>query len=136
MSQWNRKDYPTATDADEWGNVLVLTDEGYKITYNWREFIAEKMAREQMGRGDWAWSPLPKSDKPLPIVITITVGNKVFEIAKDENTLKVQYLHDPNATPMEIEDTLGGIAGFVATVNEVLSDEILHAPPMTYAEYE
>ena len=133
---WNRKDYPTAKDADEWGNVLALTDGGHKILCNWNEFRNEKMYREQMGGEDWAWMPLPKSDKPHPIAITITAGDKVFVIGKNGNTIKVEYLHDPSATPMEIEDILGGIAGFVDAVDEILSDEILHAPPMTYAQCE
>jgi|APGre2960657404_1045060.scaffolds.fasta_scaffold167791_2 hypothetical protein len=57
MSQWIRNYNPSEIDADEWGHILVMRDNGIKEVHHWQDFVDDDARAE-----GYAWMALPKSD--------------------------------------------------------------------------
>ena len=122
---WNRFDYPTVNDADEWGNILILRNNGQKAVYNWEDFRDEKLMRN-----DIAWMPLPPSDnveEDQPITITISSGGRSFTIEKVGSNIEVHDSRDPMGQPIICGD-VDDIDGVLLVVESILADHIMGAP--------
>lgn len=121
---WNRYDYPTAKDADEGGDILILRNNGRKSIYNWEDFCDEKLLAKDIG-----WMPLPPSDnvedEPKQISIAITAGDRTVTIKKVDNTIEIHDSEDPMGQPVGWQDVGVGIEGLLTTVEYVLIDEIM-----------
>ena len=130
MSQWNRTTAPTELDADEWENILVMDDNGRKAVYNWQDYNEDGMQED-----GWAWMTLPTADdvdavydvddEPEPISIVITAGDRQVAIFKNGYTIEVHTSEDPMGQPAVWEDDLGGIDGLLATVEAVLTEDLM-----------
>ena len=119
---WNRYNYPTVNDADEGGDILILRNNGRKSIYNWEDFCDEKsLAR------DIAWMPLPQSDIPQPITITISSGGRSFTIEKVGSNIEVHDSRDPMGQPI-ICGNVDDIDGVLLVVESILADHIMGAP--------
>ena len=122
---WNRFDYPTVNDADEWGNILILRNNGQKAVYNWEDFCDEKLMRN-----DIAWMPLPPSDnveEDQPITITISSGGRSFAIEKVGSNIEVHDSRDPMGQPI-ISEEVDGLDGVLRVVESILVDGFIEAP--------
>lgn len=118
---WNRYNYPTVNDADEGGDILILRNNGRKSIYNWEDFCDEKLLAKDIG-----WMPLPQSDAPKPITITISSGGRTFTIEMVGNRIE---LHDSrnNKIPIVCADE-EGIPGVLYLVESILDDHIRDTP--------
>lgn len=118
---WNRYNYPTVNDADEGGDILILRNNGRKSIYNWEDFCDEKLMAKDIG-----WMPLPQSDIPQPITITISSGGRTFTIEMVGNRIE---LHDSrnNKIPIVCADE-EGIPGVLYLVESILDDHIRDTP--------
>jgi hypothetical protein len=119
---WNRYNYPTVNDADEGGDILILRNNGRKSIYNWEDFCDEKL----MGK-DIAWMPLPQSDIPQPITITISSGGRSFTIEMVGNNIEVHDSRDPMGQPIICGD-VDDIDGVLLVVESILADHIMVSP--------
>ena len=120
---WNRYNYPTVNDADEGGDILILRNNGRKSIYNWEDFCDEK----SLGLGPIAWMPLPQSDIPQPITITISSGGRFFTIELVGSNIEVHDSHDPMGQPI-ICGNVDDIDGVLLVVESILADHIMGAP--------
>ena len=120
---WNRYNYPTVNDADEGGDILILRNNGRKSIYNWEDFCDEK----SLGLGPIAWMPLPQSDIPQPITITISSGGRFFTIEMVGSNIEVHDSHDPMGHPI-ICGNVDDIDGVLLVVESILADHIMGAP--------
>ena len=128
MSQWNRTMTPTSHDADEWGNVLVMQDNGMKSVLHWSEVTLEFPQD--------AWMPLPQSDIQKSVSLTIEVGEVTYTIENNGSTIEVHDSRDPMGQPMcfESEDTITGI---LEAVDGILQEELRYGTPrLTLADLE
>ena len=119
---WNRYNYPTVNDADEGGDILILRNNGRKSIYNWEDFCDEKLLGKDIG-----WMPLPQSDIPQPITITISSGGRSFTIEKVGSNIEVHDSHDPMGQPI-ICGNVDDIDGVLLVVESILADHIMGAP--------
>ena len=98
FNMWNRKDYPTAKDADENGDILILRNNGRKSIYNWEDFCDEKLLAKDIG-----WMPLPPSDnvedETKQISIAITAGDRSWTIENRGFTIEIHDSRDPMGQP-------------------------------------
>ncbi len=126
MSQWNRTTLPTEADSDEWGNILVLRENGQKAVYHWEDY------NEHYATEETAWMTLPESDFPKSVSLTIEVGDRSYTIESNGFTLEVHDSRDPMGQPMclQVEDTIEGI---LEVVDGILQEE-LHPERMRSAE--
>ena len=119
---WNRYNYPTVNDADEGGDILILRNNGRKSIYNWEDFCDEKLLGKDIG-----WMPLPQSDIPQPITITISSGGRSFTIEKVGSNIEVHDSRDPMGQPI-ICGNVDDIDGVLLVVESILADHIMGAP--------
>ena len=119
---WNRYNYPTVNDADEGGDILILRNNGRKSIYNWEDFCDEKL----LGK-DIAWMPLPQSDIPQPITITIRSCGRSFTIEMVGSNIEVHDSRDPMGQPI-ICGNVDDIDGVLLVVESILADHIMGAP--------
>ena len=126
MSQWIRNYNPTEIDADEWGNILVLRENGQKAVYHWEDY------NEHYATDGTAWMTLPESDIPQPVSVTIEVGNNTYTIENNGFTIEIHDSRDPMGQPacFQTEDTIEGI---LEAVDGILQEE-LHPERMRSAE--
>ena len=94
MSQWIRNYNPSEIDGDEGGDILILRSNGRKSIYNWEDFCDEKLLAKDIG-----WMPLPKSDVPESISITIERGNRSWRIENRGFTIEIHDNRDPMGQP-------------------------------------
>jgi len=116
MSQWIRNYKPSQIDADEWGNILVLRENGQKAVYHWEDYN-EHYAFD----GKTAWMPLPESDIPKSVSVTIEVGNKTYTVENNGFTIEVHDSDDPMGQPTcwQTGDTITGILEAVDGILQV-----------------
>jgi hypothetical protein len=95
MSQWIRNYNPSEIDGDEWGNILVLRENGMKAVYHWQDYLNEPYANA----GETAWMPLPKSDVPESISITIERGDRSWTIENNGFSIEIHDSRDPMGQP-------------------------------------
>ena len=119
---WNRYNYPTVNDADEGGDILILRNNGRKSIYNWEDFCDEKLLGKDIG-----WMPLPQSDIPQPITITISSAGRSFTIEMVGSNIEVHDSHDPMGQPI-ICGNVDDIDGVLLVVESILADHIMGAP--------
>ena len=118
MSKWIRNYKPTEIDADEWGNILVLDTYGHQSIQQWQDYIEDGMQE----RGD-AWMPLPQSDIPKTVSVTIEVGNNTYTIENNGFTIEVHDSRDPMGQPAVFE-TKDTITGILEAVDGILQAEL------------
>lgn len=94
MWQWIRNYDPSEIDGDEWGNILVLSDNGMKTVHHWQDFIDNDVR----GKG-YAWMPLPQSDLPQSISITINRGTREWTIENNGFNIEIHDSEDPMGQP-------------------------------------
>ena len=94
MSQWIRNYKPTEIDADEWGNILVLRENGQKAVYHWQDYNEHYEID-----GETAWMPLPQSDIPQSISITIERGDRSWTIENNGFSIEIHDSRDPMGQP-------------------------------------
>lgn len=94
MSKWIRNYKPTEIDADEWGNILVLRENGQKAVYHWQDYNEHYEID-----GETAWMTLPQSDIPQSISITIERGNHSWTIENNGFTIEIHDSRDPMGQP-------------------------------------
>lgn len=104
MSQWIRSYNPSEIDGDEWGNILVLRENGMKAVYHWQDYLNEPYANA----GETAWMPLPKSDVPESISITIERGDRSWTIENNGFTIEIHDSRDPMGQPTIFAVTADG----------------------------
>ena len=118
MSKWIRNYNPSEIDADEWGNILVLSKNGNQSVQQWQDYIDDGM----QDRGH-AWMPLPESDIPQSVSVTIEVGNKTYTVENNGFTIEVHDSRDPMGQPTTFE-TSDTIEGILEAVDSILSMEL------------
>ena len=94
MSKWIRNYKPTEIDADEWGHILVMRDNGTKAVYHWQDYNEESLNEQGV-----AWMTLPKSDVPESISITIERGNHSWTIENNGFSIEIHDSRDPMGQP-------------------------------------
>jgi len=95
MSQWIRNYNPSEIDGDEWGNILVLRENGMKAVYHWQDYLNEPYATA----GETAWMTLPQSDIPQSISITIERGDRSWTIENNGFSIEIHDSRDPMGQP-------------------------------------
>ena len=119
MSKWIRNYNPTEIDADEWGNILVLGVTGNQSVQQWQDYIDDGM----QARGH-AWMPLPESDIPKSVSVTIEVGDRTYTIENNGLTIEI---HDSPRDPMgqpTVFRTADTITGILDAVDAILQEEL------------
>ena len=71
--------------------------------------------------------PLPQSDIPQPITITISSGGRSFTIEKVGSNIEVHDSRDPMGQPI-ICGNVDDIDGVLLVVESILADHIMGAP--------
>ena len=117
MSQWNRTTLPNESDSDEWGNILVLLENGQKAVYHWEDY------NEQYVTDGTAWMSLPQSDIPKSVSVTIEVGDRTYTVENNGFTIEVHDSQDPMGQPtcFQSADTITGI---LEAVDAILQGEL------------
>lgn len=117
MSQWIRNYKPSEIDADEWGNILVLRENGQKAVYHWEDY------NEHYATEETAWMTLPESDFPKSVSVTIEVGDRSYTIENNGFTIEIHDSRDPMGQPacFQTEDTITGI---LEAVDAILQEEL------------
>jgi len=118
MSKWIRNYNPTEIDADEWGNILVLSKNGNQSVQQWQDYIDDGM----QARGH-AWMPLPESDIPKSVSVTIEVGDRTYTIENNGFTIEIHDSRDPMGQPTTFE-TADTITGILKAVDGILQEEL------------
>ena len=110
MSKWIRNYNPTEIDTDEWDNILVLQPNGQKAVYNWEDYVDDGMQEQGC-----AWMPLPESDIPKTVSVTIEIGDHAYTIENNGFTIEVHDSRDPMGQPLcfQAKDTVTGIREIV-----------------------
>ena len=122
MSQWIRNYDPSEIDGDEWGHILVMSDNGIKTVYHWEDFVDDDATAE-----GYAWMRLPKSDVPQSISITIERGDRSWRIENRGFSIEIHDSRDPMGQPtvheVTVETGANMNAMFAEAVLSVLESE-------------
>ena len=118
MLQWIRNYNPTEIDADEWGNILVLRENGMKAVYHWEDY------NEHYATEGTAWVPLPQSDIPQSVSVTIEVGDKTYTIENNGFTIEIHDSRDPMGQPTTFGTNGDTITGILEAVDAILQEEL------------
>ena len=118
MSKWIRNYNPTEIDGDDWDNILVLHENGQKSVHNWEDYVDDGMQEQGC-----AWMPLPQSDIPKTVSVTIEVGNKTYTVENNGFTIEVHDSDDPMGQP-EVFRTADTIGGILKAVDGILQEEL------------
>ena len=94
MSKWIRNYDPSEIDGDEWGHILIMRDNGIKSVYHWQDFVNDDATAE-----GYAWQPLPKSDVPESISITVERGDRSWTIENNGFSIEIHDSRDPMGQP-------------------------------------
>lgn len=118
MSKWIRNYNPTEIDTDEWDNILVLQPNRQKAVYNWEDYVDDGMQEQGC-----AWMPLPDSDIPKSVSVTIEVGDRTYTVENNGFTIEVHDSRDPMGQPTcwQTGDTITGI---LEAVDAILQEEL------------
>lgn len=119
MSQWIRNYKPSEIDADEWGNILVLRENGMKAVYHWEDYN-ENYAID----GETAWMPLPESDIPQSVSVTIEVGDRTYTVENNGFTIEIHDARDPMGQPTTFQHDGDTITGILEAVDSILQVEL------------
>lgn len=117
MSQWIRNYKPSEIDADEWGNILVLLENGQKAVYHWEDY------NEHYATEETAWMTLPQSDIPQSVSVTIEVGDRTYTVENNGFTIEVHDSRDPMGQPAVFQ-TKDTITGILEAVDGILQEEL------------
>ena len=117
MSQWIRNYKPSEIDADEWGNILVLRENGQKAVYHWEDY------NEHYATEETAWMTLPESDIPQSVSVTIEVGDRAYTVENNGFTIEVHDSRDPMGQPTVFQ-TKDTITGILEAVDAILQEEL------------
>ena len=117
MSQWIRNYKPSEIDADEWGNILVLRENGQKAVYHWEDY------NEHYATEETAWMTLPESDIPQSVSVTIEVGDRAYTVENNGFTIEVHDSRDPMGQPTVFQ-TKDTITGILEAVGAILQEEL------------
>lgn len=117
MSQWIRNYKPSEIDADEWGNILVLRENGQKAVYHWEDY------NEHYATEETAWMTLPESDIPQSVSLTIEVGDRSYTVENNGFTIEVHDSRDPMGQPTVFQ-TKDTITGILEAVDAILQEEL------------
>ena len=117
MSQWIRNYKPSEIDADEWGNILVLRENGQKAVYHWEDY------NEHYATEETAWMTLPESDIPQSVSVTIEVGDRAYTVENNGFTIEVHDSRDPMGQPTVFQ-TKDTITGILEAVDGILQEEL------------
>ena len=117
MSQWIRNYKPSEIDADEWGNILVLRENGQKAVYHWEDY------NEHYATEETAWMTLPESDFPKSVSVTIEVGDRSYTVENNGFTIEVHDSRDPMGQPTVFQ-TKDTITGILEAVDAILQEEL------------
>jgi len=118
MSQWIRNYKPSEIDADEWGNILVLRENGQKAVYHWEDY------NEHYATEETAWMTLPQSDIPQSVSVTIEVGDKTYTIENNGFTIEIHDSRDPMGQPTVFQTNGDTITGILEAVDAILQEEL------------
>lgn len=120
MSQWIRNYNPSKIDGDEWGHILLMQDNGIKAVYHWQDYNEESLNEQGV-----AWMPLPKSDVPESISITIERGDRSWTIENRGFSIEIHDSRDPMGQPMiyAVANDTNMNDLFVDAVNSVLESK-------------
>ena len=116
MSKWIRNYNPTEIDGDDWDNILVLHENGQKSVHNWEDYVDDGMQEQGC-----AWMPLPESDIPQSVSVTIEVGDRTYTVENNGFTIEVHDSDDPMGQPTcwQTGDTITGILEAVDGILQV-----------------
>lgn len=117
MSKWIRNYKPSEIDADEWGNILVLRENGQKAVYHWEDY------NEHYATEETAWMTLPESDIPQSVSVTIEVGDRSYTIENNGFTIEIHDSRDPMGQPAVFQ-TKDTITGILEAVDAILQEEL------------
>lgn len=117
MSKWIRNYKPSEIDADEWGNILVLRENGQKAVYHWEDY------NEHYATEETAWMTLPESDIPQSVSVTIEVGDRSYTVENNGFTIEVHDSRDPMGQPTVFQ-TKDTITGILEAVDAILQEEL------------
>lgn len=115
MSKWIRNYNPTEIDGDDWDNILVLHENGQKSVHNWEDYVDDGMQEQGC-----AWMPLPQSDIPQSVSVTIEVGNKTYTVENNGVTIEVHDSDDPMGQPTTFQTDGDTITGILEAVGAIL----------------
>ena len=118
MTQWIRNYKPTEIDADEWGNILVLRENGMKAVYHWEDY------NEHYATEETAWMSLPESDIPQSVSVTIEVGDHSYTIENNGFTIEIHDSRDPMGQPTVFQTNGDTITGILEAVDSILQVEL------------
>ena len=118
MSQWIRNYKPSEIDADEWGNILVLRENGQKAVYHWEDY------NEHYATEETAWMTLPQSDIPQSVSVTIEVGDRSYTIENNGFTIEIHDSRDPMGQPTVFQTNGDTITGILEAVDSILQIEL------------
>ena len=119
MSKWIRNYNPTEIDTDEWDNILVLQPNGQKAVYNWEDYVDDGMQEQGC-----AWMPLPDSDIPKTVSVTIEIGDHAYTIENNGFTIEVHDSRDPMRQPTVFPTNGDTIGGILEAVGAILQEEL------------
>lgn len=118
MSQWIRNYKPSEIDADEWGNILVLRENGQKAVYHWEDY------NEHYATEETAWMTLPESDFPKSVSVTIEVGDRSYTVENNGFTIEIHDSRDPMGQPTTFGTNGDTITGILEAVDAILQEEL------------